>query len=76
MAISLLLALPIPAFGGIPFAVYLVLLPKIITEHGDLGWQFYAIGIPILFVVVALTIFGLLSGMQLLTKRTTTVRGE
>lgn len=75
MAISLLLALPIPTLGGIPFAVDLVLLPKIMTDGGP-GWQFYAILIPVLFVVVALTIFGLLSGMQFFTKRTTRVLGE
>jgi hypothetical protein len=76
MAISFLLALPIPPLGGIPFAVYLVLLPKIIFEHGDLGWQLYAIGIPVLFVVVGFTIFGLLSGIQLFTKRATRILGE
>jgi hypothetical protein len=74
IAISLSLALVVP-IGGIPIAAHLVSLPGIISDGGE-KWQVYAVGIPLVFVIVALAIFGLLSGMRLLTKATTRVRGE
>ena len=75
VAISLSLALVVPAVGGIPIVIYLFLLPRIISDHSE-TWQLYAVGVPVFFVAAWLTIFGLLSGMQLLTRRKSSIRGE
>ena len=74
IAISLSLALLVPTIGWVPIVVYLALLPGIISEGGE-KWRLYAIGFPVLFVLVALTIFGLLCAMHLFTKRATRVPG-
>lgn len=74
IAISLSLALLVPTIGWVPIGVYLVLLPGIISEGGE-TWQLYAVGFPVLFVIIALTIFGLLCATHLLTNRATRVRG-
>jgi hypothetical protein len=81
VTISLSLALVVPAFGGIPTVILLFLLLGSILDQGETTWLYanqttiYAVGLLVFVVAIALTIFGLLSGIQLLTRRKSSIRG-